>query len=634
MYGMEREATLGETAGTADTCIAGPSSENRNEGADIEQSGSGSNWQESRPSFSEQDNVREYMLAEDRRAATALMQLHGGELTDIQSGDGIRVTDRHQNVNYVPDMTMFYNQNRLNQSRSDTGAQFQPLVQSRTPSYPVNSRSTEVGGSNAQDSVAYLSSAFSNMQQQQALMSQRQEGISDALCNLTSLLQDIRNSSQSQTSNAHNPVSSAMMSTADEGQQVQSNPFPRNVTNNLDVLSWDYTVPGCNRAQPGGVSRFTDSTSQNAHPSHSYDGSHRYEMTSNRPVRMRQYRRPQEVSHTNSSAFPEAKLPPFNGKEDWKVWINRFEAVAERRCWDEGAKLDNLLPRLQGRAGDFVFNQLPHETLSSYPELVKELNSRFRVVETQKTFAAKFSQRTQKHDETVEEYAADLKRLYFKAYKSRDSKTRQEDLVRRFLDGLKDSEARFEIEYNKEPEDIDDAVYHAVNFMQTRRRSSRDTYADRKFKKYARRTSQGSDHEDIEMEQQEDTEDYDHVMRIPMKADMQQKRKPQKIEQKTETPPQTGNQSEHMTEIKDMVKALANQIAELQNGRTVTIDKQQGSRTANSGGVICYACTQRGHISRNCPNKTREQRPRDNGRGLQPSQGKGQGSEKGANSLN
>ena len=54
-------------------------------------------------------------------------------------------------------------------------------------------------------------------------------------------------------------------------------------------------------------------------------------------------------------------------------------------------KLDNLLPQLQGKAGDFVFTQVTKQTLSNYNELVKELNSRFRVVETEKTFAAKFS---------------------------------------------------------------------------------------------------------------------------------------------------------------------------------------------------------------------------------------------------
>ena len=129
-------------------------------------------------------------------------------------------------------------------------------------------------------------------------------------------------------------------------------------------------------------------------------------------IRQRQFQRQDSQRRQQSSNCHDLKLPPFNGKEDWKVWINRFEAIAERRNWSEETRLDNLLPKLQGRAGDFVFTQLPRSTLLCYADLIKELNSRFRVVETQKTFAAKFSQRAQRPDETVEEFAADLKRLY------------------------------------------------------------------------------------------------------------------------------------------------------------------------------------------------------------------------------
>ena len=132
---------------------------------------------------------------------------------------------------------------------------------------------------------------------------------------------------------------------------------------------------------------------------------------------------------------------------------------------------------------------MPRRTLSSYNELIKELNSRFKVIETRKTYAARFSQRSQKPGETAEEFAAKLKRLYAKTYEFRDEQTRQEDLVRRFLDGLRDSGARFEIEYNKEPDDIGEAVYNAVNFIQTKHRSSSDDFTDRKAKKYARRTN-------------------------------------------------------------------------------------------------------------------------------------------------
>ncbi|KAH3782969.1 hypothetical protein DPMN_160894 [Dreissena polymorpha] len=56
--------------------------------------------------------------------------------------------------------------------------------------------------------------------------------------------------------------------------------------------------------------------------------------------------------------------------------------------------------------------------------------------------AVNLSKRDQKVGETAEEYAAELKRLYDKAHTRRDYRTRQEDLVRKFLDGLRDEEVR------------------------------------------------------------------------------------------------------------------------------------------------------------------------------------------------
>ena len=88
-------------------------------------------------------------------------------------------------------------------------------------------------------------------------------------------------------------------------------------------------------------------------------------------------------------------------------------------------------------------------------------------------------------------------------------------MVRRFLDGLRDNEAQFEIEFHKEPEDIDDAVYHAVNFIQTKR-SFHEHYAERKFKKYARRTKVEEDIESEEEESMETDTDFDRVYRVPI----------------------------------------------------------------------------------------------------------------------
>ena len=175
-------------------------------------------------------------------------------------------------------------------------------------------------------------------------------------------------------------------------------------------------------------------------------------------------------SRTNRRSRGSPKLPAFTGKETWKVWFNRFEDIAYRQGWSNDEKLDELLPRLQGVAGDFVYGQLSQRTRSNYTELCVELRSRFRVIETTKTFGMQFSNRNQDNGETVEEYAAELKKLYDRAHTNRDRKTRSEDLLRRFLDGLLDDKARFHVEYIKEPQDIDEAVYNTVCFQETKKR--------------------------------------------------------------------------------------------------------------------------------------------------------------------
>ena len=148
--------------------------------------------------------------------------------------------------------------------------------------------------------------------------------------------------------------------------------------------------------------------------------------------------------------------------------------MASLEGWTETDRLRELLPRLQGQAGEFVYEQLGHNVRTNFRSLVHELKNRFRKVETARTFGARFSNRNQNAGESAEDYAAELKRLYDKAHSNRDVETRREDLLRRFLDGVIDDSARFQLEYVKEPQDIDDAVYEVVNFTETKRRRPTD----------------------------------------------------------------------------------------------------------------------------------------------------------------
>ena len=164
------------------------------------------------------------------------------------------------------------------------------------------------------------------------------------------------------------------------------------------------------------------------------------------------------------------KLPSFNGK-DWDVWIKRFKAIAKLRGWTEEDCNDELIQCLEGPAADFVFDELLPDAIDDFRTLVRALEDRFqRIKPSCKVYGTRFAKRMQKVDESPEEFAADLKRLYARAYPSRDSRTRRVDLVGRFLDGLRDKQMQLDIEMSKDPRSIDDAVSLAMEYQEIKER--------------------------------------------------------------------------------------------------------------------------------------------------------------------
>ena len=290
-------------------------------------------------------------------------------------------------------------------------------------------------------------------------------------------------------------------------------------------------------------------------------------------------------------AMNHVKIQPFSGQEDWQVWVSRFETLAMRYGWTEDEKLDQLLPRLDGLAGQFVFTQLPTSILANYRELLKELNCRFRKVETSRAYAVKFSNRNQRPGETAEDYAADLKFLYDKAHGYRDRVTRDEDLVRRFLDGLRDEEARFEIEFHKEPSTIDEAVFHVVHFVQTR---SRGDY-ERRNNRGARRTI-ADKVENINNER--DT--YSNH------ASGRNKRNLDELDTYEDLPGSSTRSPHDQDCSKDnamqmMLKQLEDRLEK--RFEKIEASMNEPSKRPRKPEVVCFNCQRTGHYARECPDR-------------------------------
>ncbi len=127
-----------------------------------------------------------------------------------------------------------------------------------------------------------------------------------------------------------------------------------------------------------------------------------------------------------------------------------------------------------------MYSQLPGEVRQSYHQLTAALDSRYRKVESARSYGARFSHRDQKPQEAAEEYAAELKQLYDKAYPKWATQTWKEDLMWWFLDGLRDElQARFQVEFVKEPLDIDTAVYEVVAFQEAKYRPCTSDWAEK-----------------------------------------------------------------------------------------------------------------------------------------------------------
>ena len=297
-----------------------------------------------------------------------------------------------------------------------------------------------------------------------------------------------------------------------------------------------------------------------------------------------------------------ARLPPFRGNEGtetWQVWYNRFADIADKRKWSNEKKLDEIIPLLQGDAGDFVWGQLGRSTRRCFRKLIRELDARFRKIEVKKTYGAIFSRRVQ-GDETVQEFSADLKRLYDKAYPNRDRETRTEDLLRKFFDGLEDEDASFQVEYVKDPQDIDEAVSEIITYMEARRKPTEEPKG-KKPKRPVRAVKEGTEG----------------------RAARTQDGKARENSCRSTTVQGAENSDGCLSEIKALVKAMSDQYNAV-NARLAEQERQQqpksgpntqGAKTMNSNQPHngngrnnrrnngCYQCGAPDHFYRQCPNR-------------------------------
>ena len=96
-------------------------------------------------------------------------------------------------------------------------------------------------------------------------------------------------------------------------------------------------------------------------------------------------------------------------------WSEQFQLVTEACQWSDQVKLVNLAIRLKGQAYAFYWSCSPVQR-ASYPALMEALLHRFTPVTIRSVQTSQFHERKQGTSGSVDSFAQELRRLFWKAH--------------------------------------------------------------------------------------------------------------------------------------------------------------------------------------------------------------------------
>uniref|UniRef100_A0A6P7GD00 Uncharacterized protein LOC114340701 n=1 Tax=Diabrotica virgifera virgifera TaxID=50390 RepID=A0A6P7GD00_DIAVI len=154
------------------------------------------------------------------------------------------------------------------------------------------------------------------------------------------------------------------------------------------------------------------------------------------------------------------KLPPFDGKSSWSIYLRQFEAIATANHWTEQEKAVSLTAALRGDAAD-ILRSIPKGQENCYQTLFTCLEKRYGDAHLQQVYKAQLRSRSQRASENLQEFEADVARVGRVAYPEVPDSVLEEIAVDTFVNGLKDNELQKALRLAR-PKVLDEALAIAL----------------------------------------------------------------------------------------------------------------------------------------------------------------------------
>ena len=260
---------------------------------------------------------------------------------------------------------------------------------------------------------------------------------------------------------------------------------------------------------------------------------------------------------------PKVSLPIYKGKAEWRTFWLQFERLAQRFGWGSEETLDRLVSCLREEALDH-FAALPTEVQRDLYLTTLSFTRRFDDHRLPETYRASLQTLKKQSKESLEEFAARVRKLVTKAYPGIAGSAILEDMtIEHLVGGLTDQTLMYDV-LTKKPRTVEEALdliqwQESCKGIQKRRLGVRQLAVD-----YT------SDDDELP------------VRRINGKAYVTEERL-----------------NQFGRELRDgLVKDLRQELKRGPSG------PRQGRRNANwKESVECFRCHELGHILRECPER-------------------------------
>ncbi|KAH3874178.1 hypothetical protein DPMN_037420 [Dreissena polymorpha] len=146
----------------------------------------------------------------------------------------------------------------------------------------------------------------------------------------------------------------------------------------------------------------------------------------------------------------------YDGQSNWQKFYTKFDRYATLNDWDPQKMKEYLCLSLTGKASEFYALVTDKQDNLSFVNIVEKLERRYGDKELPETAMIKFSNATQTHDETIDDWADRVLTLATKAFRHLPDNYMNEQVVLRLCLGLNDKEAGESV-VNMRPKSIEEA---------------------------------------------------------------------------------------------------------------------------------------------------------------------------------